>query len=77
MASQPDAPWTYGTKPGQKWRHMASHGVTALWRLDLRPATAPEPAARAHPGERSPARGAHLGHALIHEPADAVRSPKG
>jgi hypothetical protein len=38
--------------------------VTALWRLDLRQVTPPEPAARAHPGDRSPARGAPLGHAL-------------
>jgi hypothetical protein len=43
---------------------IASHCVTALWRLDLRQATPPEPAARAHPGEHSPARGAPLGHTL-------------
>src|SRR6516165_5447553 len=64
MASQPCAAWTYGSKPGQEWRHMASHGVTALCRLDLRQATPPEPAARAHPDDRSPWRLEHLVHAL-------------
>jgi hypothetical protein len=29
MASQPYAPWTSGTKPGQEWRHMASQPCAA------------------------------------------------
>jgi hypothetical protein len=49
MASQPCAAWTYGTGFGQKWRHLASHGVTALCRLDLRHETRARPGRQAHP----------------------------
>ncbi|SRR5579883_749514 len=41
MASQPCAAWTYGTKSGQKWRHMASQPYAAWTYVTARLAIPP------------------------------------